>query len=100
MTHPSTSRTGESCPSETGSVARACNHTLGLHEAPPHTNQVRRSYLLPMAAPIVVITGPSGAGKTTGGGLVAKAFDPSIHIRVDDFLTPFVVNGWIDPNDD
>jgi predicted kinase len=47
--------------------------------------------------PILVITGPSGAGKTTVGRLVATAFDPSVHIRVDDFLTPFFVNGWIDP---
>ncbi|MCU1463355.1 MAG: hypothetical protein JWO37_3430 [Acidimicrobiales bacterium] len=50
-----------------------------------------------MVAPILVVTGPSGAGKTTVGRLVAAAFDPSVHIRMDDF-TPFIVNGWIEPS--
>jgi predicted kinase len=50
-----------------------------------------------MVAPIVVVTGPSGAGKTTVGRLVATAFDPSVHIQMDDF-TPFVVNGWVEPS--
>ncbi len=44
----------------------------------------------------MLITGPPGAGKTTVGSLVAAAFDPSVHIRIDDFL-PIVVNGWVDP---
>jgi predicted kinase len=47
-------------------------------------------------APIFVVTGPSGAGKTTVGRLVAAAFDLSVHIRMDDFM-PFVVNGWVEP---
>jgi len=50
-----------------------------------------------VSAPIVVVAGPSGAGKTTVGRLVAAAFDQSAHIRSDDF-TPFVVSGWIEPN--
>jgi len=49
-----------------------------------------------MAAPIVVVSGPSGAGKTTVARLVAAAFELSVHIRTDDF-TPFVVNGRVDP---
>ena len=45
---------------------------------------------------MLVISGPVGAGKTTVGRLVAGAFDPSVHLRLDDFMA-FVVNGWIDP---
>jgi predicted kinase len=47
-------------------------------------------------APILVVSGPSGAGKTTVGRLVAAAFDVSAHIQTDDFM-PFVVNGWVEP---
>jgi hypothetical protein len=47
-------------------------------------------------APILIVSGPSGAGKTTVGRLLAANFDLSVHIRVDDF-TPFVVNGWVEP---
>ena len=50
-----------------------------------------------MAAPILVVTGPSGAGKTTVGRLVAAAFDLSAHVRSDDFM-PFVVNGGVEPH--
>lgn len=49
-----------------------------------------------MAAPILVVTGPSGAGKTTVGRLVAAAFDLSAHIQADAFM-PFVENGWVEP---
>jgi len=47
-------------------------------------------------APIIVVAGPSGAGKTTVGRMVAAAFDPSAHVRMDHF-TAFVVNGRVDP---
>ena len=50
-----------------------------------------------MTAPILVVSGPCGAGKSTVGGLVAASFDPSVHLRMDDFW-PCVVSGWIDPN--
>lgn len=47
-------------------------------------------------APILVLAGPSGAGKTTVGRLVATAFDSSAHVRTDDFMS-LVVKGWIEP---
>lgn len=47
-------------------------------------------------APILVVTGPSGAGKTTVGRLVAAAFDLSVHIQTDDVMS-FVANGWVEP---
>ncbi len=47
-------------------------------------------------APILIVAGPSGAGKTTVGRLVAAAFDLSVHIQPDVFM-PFVVNGWVEP---
>lgn len=49
------------------------------------------------AAPILVVTGPSGAGKTTVGRMVAATFELSVHIQSDDFVQ-FVVKGWVDPS--
>jgi Mrp family chromosome partitioning ATPase len=47
-------------------------------------------------APILVVTGPSGVGKSTVSRLVAATLDKSVHVRMDDFLR-FVVSGWVDP---
>ena len=47
-------------------------------------------------APILVVSGPSGAGKTTTGRLVAAACSPGVHIRMDEFMS-FIVSGLIDP---
>ena len=49
-----------------------------------------------MSAPVLVVTGPSGVGKTTVGGAVASAFDPGVHLRLDDGM-PWIVSGRVDP---
>jgi predicted kinase len=48
-------------------------------------------------APIVVVSGPAGVGKTTVGRLVAAAFDRSVHLEIDDFMAA-IVSGWVDPS--
>ena len=50
-----------------------------------------------VAAPVLVISGPVGVGKTTVGRLIAREFDPSVHVRLDEFLA-FFVRGWIEPS--
>jgi tRNA uridine 5-carbamoylmethylation protein Kti12 len=48
-------------------------------------------------APILIVTGPSGVGKSTVSRLVAATIgERSTHVRIDDF-TRFVVNGWVEP---
>ncbi|HEY1739360.1 MAG TPA: AAA family ATPase [Acidimicrobiia bacterium] len=48
-------------------------------------------------APVIVVSGPGGVGKSTVSRLVAAAFDRSVHVQADDFLAS-VVGGWVDPN--
>jgi predicted kinase len=48
------------------------------------------------AAPILIVTGPSGVGKSVVSRLVAAAIDASVHVRIDDFMR-FAVNGWVEP---
>jgi len=48
------------------------------------------------SAPILIVSGPSGAGKTTVGRVLAATFDRSVHIQADHLMFS-VVSGWIEP---
>jgi predicted kinase len=48
-------------------------------------------------APILIVTGPSGVGKSTVSRLVAARIgERSALVRIDDF-TQFVISGWVEP---
>ncbi len=47
-------------------------------------------------APIIIVSGPSGVGKSTVSRLVAAAFDRSAIVPTDAIMG-FVVSGWVDP---
>jgi hypothetical protein len=48
-----------------------------------------------MASSILVITGPSGVGKSTVSGLVSRSFELGVHLPIDD-VERFIVAGWVD----
>ena len=48
-------------------------------------------------APLLIVSGPTGVGKSTVSGLLAATFDRSVHLKGDDFMAA-VVSGWVDPN--
>ena len=48
-------------------------------------------------APIVVVTGPSGVGKSTVSRLIAAEFERSALVEVDAFMA-FIATGWVEPN--
>ena len=50
-----------------------------------------------ITAPILVVSGPAGVGKTTVSRLLAAEFDRSVHLETDDFMAS-IVSGWVDPN--
>lgn len=49
-----------------------------------------------MSRTLIVVTGPSGAGKTAASRLLAASFDRGVHLRTDDFLAA-IVAGAADP---
>jgi hypothetical protein len=50
-----------------------------------------------MSGPMIIVSGPSGVGKSTVSRLIAAAFDRSVHLKTDDLMAS-VVSGWLDPN--
>jgi chloramphenicol 3-O-phosphotransferase len=49
-----------------------------------------------MSAPIVVLTGSPGSGKTTCARLLAASFEPSVHLEADEFFH-VITTGYIEP---
>ena len=47
-------------------------------------------------APLLIVTGPPGAGKSTVAALVAKRFDPSVLVDGDAFFA-FLARGAVEP---
>lgn len=48
-------------------------------------------------APLIVLSGPPGSGKTTVSALLANEFATSAHVLGDHFFR-YIVGGWLDPS--
>ena len=51
--------------------------------------------MLGAVGPLIVLSGPTGVGKSTVGRLVAAEFARSVHLRADDLMAS-VVGGFVD----
>jgi broad-specificity NMP kinase len=49
-----------------------------------------------VTAPILLVTGPPGAGKSTVAKLLARRWARAVHLHTDDFYA-WVVSGYVDP---
>jgi predicted kinase len=78
-------KTGESYTAALAHARRRPEQERSMSEQHPTTK-----------GPIIVVSGPTGVGKTTVSQALAAGFDPSVHIRTDEFLAS-VVNGYVDP---
>lgn len=50
-----------------------------------------------MAAPLIIVSGPPGSGKTTVGALLAQHWSKSAHVLGDHFFR-YIAGGWLDPS--
>jgi len=50
-----------------------------------------------MTAPLIILSGPPGSGKTTVGALLAQEFGRSTHVLGDHFFR-YIIGDWKDPS--
>ena len=51
-----------------------------------------------MAGPVVILTGPPGAGKSTVADVLARQSEmPAVHLHSDDFYDRYIKSGYVLP---
>jgi predicted kinase len=51
---------------------------------------------VPRNAPVLILTGPPGVGKTTAAALLAARFPRAVHLESDDFFR-YIRSGYVEP---